>query len=165
MLGLFQEYFSLINLTVVDNSDSMLVVVSLLDQISIKTLILCEDLHPLLRVQMVGALITQLRLYTQSYVFLLANPNSSKFEQEKVLTKLVDIIGFINDQVLAKFQFSLVFLLDYGQAKEIPKKELCDCIEELMKNSFFGFEYQGDRNPNNRKKPSQLAEVVHHLTN
>lgn len=54
LLCLFREYFSLVNLAVVDNSDSMLVVISLLDQISLKTLILCEDLHPLLRVQIVG---------------------------------------------------------------------------------------------------------------
>lgn len=92
-------------------------------------------------------------------MFLRASPSPSKFEQEKVLTKLVDIVGFINDQILAKFQFSLVFLLDYGHASDVPKNALCECIEELMKNSYFGFEFQADRNPNNKRKPAQLLDV------
>lgn len=32
-----------------------------------------------------------------------------------------------------------------------------------MKNSYFGFEFQADRNPNNKRKPAQLLDVNFHL--
>jgi hypothetical protein len=54
LLNLLIEFYSLVNLAILDNNNAMLIIVSLLDQASLKTVIKSEDFHPLLKVQMVG---------------------------------------------------------------------------------------------------------------
>ena len=125
LLGLLREFYCLVNLSVMNNSNALLMVASLLDQISIKTVVLSEDIHPLLRVQL-------LRLYTEAYIFALASTPSKRFDREKIATKSVDALGFINDHMLVKFQYSLPFLLDFGM---LAFRQKGSCFATLSSSS------------------------------
>ena len=154
LLELLVEFFSLINLAILNNNNSMLIIVSLLDQVSLKTIIMNDNFHPLLKVQLV-------RLYTEAYVFSMVKSNPRRFDKDKVTSKVVDVLGYINDHMLIKFQSSLPFLLEYGLLPEATNREFFDLLDDLVtKHKPFHFDYQNERNPSNRKKAQQFYEVA-----
>lgn len=81
-------------------------------------------------------------------------------DKSKLAAKTVDVLAFICDQILAKFQCSLPFLADFAKLST-PKREYCEFMEELvLKNNFFGFDYLSDKNVSaNKRKLIHFVDV------
>jgi hypothetical protein len=69
LLELLREFLALINIAITRNRSCLMIVVSILDQISLKTVLMNDVFHPLLKVQMV--------LFRFLFLFALAEPNNS----------------------------------------------------------------------------------------
>lgn len=83
----------------------------------------------------------------QAYIF-----QAKISDKEKLEAKAVDVLAFICDQILSKFQSSLPFLAEFGKIT-VGKKEFTDFIEEsILKNNFFGFDYLSDKNTGANKR-------------
>ena len=100
-----------------------------------------------------------MRLYVEAFAFSKIKNNQVKYDKDKVTAKLVDVLGYIDDVILVKFQYSLPFLLQYGALEKQTNEEYFNFLEEMQKHKQFHFEYQVERNPQHRKKPQNFYEV------
>ena len=75
--------------------------------------------------------------------------------------RTLDLLGFIQDQILSKFPFSLPFLIDYGSGQNLPRKEFCEFLDTSMKDRALGFELQtGEKQNASKKKLYSYFEVA-----
>lgn len=99
-------------------------------------------------------------MYAEAFIFCPYRQTSIAADREKLVGKTLDLLGFIQDQILSKFPFSLPFLPDYGGFSNINRKEYCEFLDGALKDRVLGFELQtGEKQNPSKKKLFTYYEV------
>lgn len=99
-------------------------------------------------------------MYAEAFIFCPFRQTVVFSDKEKLVGKIVDLLGFVQDQILYKFPYSLPFLVDYGGYENPPRKEFCEFLDTSMKDRILGFEIQtGEKQNTGKKKLINYFEV------